>query len=405
MQTIHICLISGYILPNLIPALMDQNIAGVISFSGDGQQQKQRKLLVELLDRRGVTLLKSVKANNSFDLPTLLHCASELKAWLEDNASDKIWKINVTGGTKPMALAIFSVFQNHPNSEIIYQDTQSLTLRNLTDTSKDQANHSVIDYETYLAAQRFNVTQQAIYDQDDVDHILARKWIIDKVFMPNMWQIWQFTTLFNTPASRIKSKNGTINLTQPLRNGIKLNAARDKLLKALEPANLFTLNQDNKTITFFDEDAAAFLGGGWLEEYAYWCAVDAGIEYVGLNVFGEWDMQAADKPSSNEFDVVCCHNNQLLVIECKALAFNDEVKGQDVVNKIEALKSKAGGIFGKSMLVASDELSENNQYTQHIVQRLKDYKIDLIQNSNLKQLTERLSDWQKKCDRHLNAIQ
>ncbi|MEI8650387.1 DUF1887 family CARF protein [Paraglaciecola sp. Hal342] len=87
-----------------------------------------------------------------------------------------------------------------------------------------------------------------------------------------------------------------------------------------------------------------------MKKHAYWCALEAGIEYVGLNVYGEWDMQATNKPASNEFDLACCHNNQLLVVECKALAFNDEVKGQDIVNKIEALKSKAGGVYGKSLL-------------------------------------------------------
>jgi hypothetical protein len=59
-----------------------------------------------------------------------------------------------------------------------------------------------------------------------------------------------------------------------------------------------------------------------------------------------------------------CHNNQLMVIECKDLAFNDEGRGQEIVNKIEALKSKAGGVFSKSMLVASDKLSDDNLYTQ-----------------------------------------
>ncbi|MEI8650386.1 hypothetical protein P4S73_24965 [Paraglaciecola sp. Hal342] len=93
-----------------------------------------------------------------------------------------------------MALAIYSVFQAHTNSEVIYQDTQSLTLRNLTAPAKDQPNYSVINYDTYSAAQRFNITQQAIYDQDDLDHLMARKWIIDQVLMPNMWQIYHFTS-------------------------------------------------------------------------------------------------------------------------------------------------------------------------------------------------------------------
>ncbi|MEI8650385.1 hypothetical protein P4S73_24960 [Paraglaciecola sp. Hal342] len=83
MQTIHVCLISESILPNLIPAFMDENIAGIISFSGDGKQKKKRQLLTQLLEERNIPLLKSMNANNSFDLPTLIQCANELKDWLE----------------------------------------------------------------------------------------------------------------------------------------------------------------------------------------------------------------------------------------------------------------------------------------------------------------------------------
>lgn len=403
MQTIHVCLISESILPNLIPALMDENIAGIISFSGDTKQKKKRQLLTQLLEERNIPLLKSMNANNSFDLPTLIQCANELKDWLEKNASDKTWKINVTGGTKPMALAIYSVFQAHTNSEIIYQDTQSLTLRNLTAPAKDQPNYSVINYDTYLAAQRFNITQQAIYDQDDLDHLMARKWIIDQVLMPNMWQIYHFTSFFNKSAASVKSKNGHVNLTQPFPQKFKFHDALEEMLADMQPANLFTLDRDKKTITFYDEEAAAFLGGGWLEEYAYWCALEAGIEYVGLNVYGEWDMQTTNKPASNEFDLVCCHNNQLLVVECKALAFNDEVKGQDIVNKIEALKSKAGGVYGKSLLVACDKLQAENRHTQHIVQRLNDYKIDLKQRNELKKLTAYFAQWRAECEGNLKT--
>lgn len=395
MQSIHVCMISGNVLPNLIPALSDKNITGVITFSGDGKERTQVQLLKGLLEKKGIELLKSVRANSSFELPVLRKTAEELRDWLLKQAPDKRWIINLTAGTKLMMLALYDVFKNQPQAELVYQDTQSGMLRNIEEPERDSPNLSALDHLSYLAAQRFDVTKEGIGSADDEAHLAERRWIIDKLIMPNIYRIWMLTTLFNHTATQV-DRSGK--LKQSLNAKYKFSSQIEPVLTKMEEANLFTLDRQNRTITYADKEAAKFLGGGWLEEYVYWCARDAGIEHVGINVFGEWNMKDTERPTTNEFDVVLCHHNQLMVIECKALAFNDEAKGQDIVNKIEALGRKAGGLFGKSMLVASDKLEEDNKYTSHIVQRLKDYKIDMLHRKNLKNLTSTLVSWKQRCE-------
>lgn len=398
MQTLHICLISAQILPNLIPALQDKNIVGVVTFSGDGTTNIQRQTLEKLLNNNGIEVIKKLKASKSFDLPVLKEKAQELRNWLEKQATDKRWCINITGGTKPMAIAMMTVFQNCPQAEIIYQDTQSKTLLNIEDETKNQVNKSVIDIPTYLATQGFWVTSTATDHQDDIDHLQDRRYLLDKIFKPNINRAWLLTKVLNYPASEASDEKKSLSQSYYAYNDPKPDAI--PYLEMLEQEGLFTWDRANRTFTFSSRDAAKYLGGGWLEEYTYWAAVDAGIEHIGLSVIGEWKTQnrTVDNVSFNEFDVVLCHNNQLLLIECKASSFNKEQKGQDIVNKIEALGKLAGGYYGKSMLVASNDIKEHDEHTYHVFQRLADYKIELADRSALRNLKQKLIDWKVSCE-------
>ena len=392
--TLHICLISAQILPNLIPVLSDENVSGVISFSGDGREQKQRSTFETILNKNNIEIIKKVRSKSSYEIDVITTAAETLKAWLQKNEEDKIWKINLTGGTKPMSIAMHNVFKDEDKAELIYQDSQSKRILNLYTPEKTEDNKSVLDLPTYLSAQKFRIQSSSLGDQDYIDHIADRRWVIEKVFMRNAQNIGNILKVLNATGSSVE-ENQEATLKQSFYKD-KLNRGNERPLQALEDANFFTLNRDKGEIIFTDYEAARFLSGGWLEEYAYWCAVDAGIEHIALNVEGYWEDNDTDEPAYNEFDVVLCHHNQLRVIECKASAFHDKGKGQEIVNKIETLGGKAGGLFGSSLLLATARI-DTEKNSKHIARRLKTYRTELIEHSDLPNLTGKLIEWKNRC--------
>lgn len=398
MSKIHVCIVSKEILANIIPVLADKNVSGFISFAGDNTQKKQGRRLTEILASKNIPLIKSVNAKNSFDYPAILAVAKKLRTQLTRDYGEHTWVINLTGGTKLMSFALHAAFADAKQAELIYLDSQNGALRYVNETDQAIPTTSVIDLTTYLKAQNFIVTSNPATDVDEVEYMAQRKHLINNVFIRNIGRSWLLSSVFNGPASAVE--NNENKLTQPIKNKIKPDAI--PFIEQLETAGLFTWDRNKKTFTFTNIESAFFLAGGWLEEYAYWCAVDAGIKNIGLNVQGYWDTDVTGENTNNptnEFDLVLCHHNKLLVIECKTLGnINDQGKGQDIVNKIEALGNKLGGLYGSSMLLSSSKVSQDDNYSQHVASRLKSYRIDVIQSNDLRNLTEKIRTWMQKSE-------
>jgi hypothetical protein len=101
-----------------------------------------------------------------------------------------------------------------------------------------------------------------------------------------------------------------------------------------------------------DAESARFLGGGWLEEYAFVVAREAGLFDVRMGVSGGWDGAASAR---NEFDVLACHRNRLLFIECKTLRFKGDENDNELAYKVKSLGEDARGLLGDTWLLAAQE--------------------------------------------------
>ena len=110
---------------------------------------------------------------------------------------------------------------------------------------------------------------------------------------------------------------------------------------------------------FTDLAAAQFVRGGWLEDYAYHAVHDAGVHDARLGVEGTWDHQEA---MANEFDVLACHMNQLLHIECKTLRYRDE-NDNAIAYKLDSLGDDVRGLFGHTWLLSAREPTETADQT------------------------------------------
>lgn len=411
MPSIHVCLVSNQLLANLIPAYSDPDIKGVVLFTGDGNLNKQARRLTELFAKKAIPVVKKVNAKNSFDFDILSKEAEHVKEYLQKNYATFTWKINVTGGTKPMSIAVHQCFANSEQAQVIYQDTQNRLLRTMTPSLPDLPNRSVIDLESYLQAHNFIMTHNPATDHSTIELMKSRKHVINDIYVRNINRIWMLSSVLNFPASTAGDIYKNNPLTQKLNPKTKIHKDAIPLLNKLANEGFFNIDYHDKKIVFSSKEAARFIGGGWLEEYAYWCAVDAGIEYIGLNVEGYWNNNVNNKENTsaneaeeatNEFDLLLCHHNHLLVVECKALSFGRQINGQEIINKIDALGKRLGGLFGKSMLLASDRLKGRGDHTvdqhEHIIKRIQSYQLELVEGSEFKTLTERFNNWRLKCE-------
>lgn len=135
-----------------------------------------------------------------------------------------------------------------------------------------------------------------------------------------------------------------------------------------------------------------FCQGGWLEEYMYWSVKDLSIKHldVAMNVKVEW-VGKGRRPTENEFDVLFTHNNRLHIISCKTSNPDRETstgdKATETLNELDALSDRAGGRFGRTMLVSARKLRDVDR------ERAKKMKIELVDGLEVLRLKDRIQSW------------
>jgi len=151
----------------------------------------------------------------------------------------------------------------------------------------------------------------------------------------------------------------------------------------LASADLLSWEPGAEYFRFTDLAAARCVRGGWLEEYAYHAVHDAGVHDARLGVEGTWDHQEA---MANEFDVLACHGNQLLFIECKTLRYRGE-NDNEIAYKLDSLGDDVRGLFGHTWLLSAREP------TEVLIARACRARIRLVPPAELQHLRGLVQGW------------
>ena len=119
------------------------------------------------------------------------------------------------------------------------------------------------------------------------------------------------------------------------------------MLRKAHAAGLLAWDEQTQVV-LRDRDAAQYLGGGWVEEYA-------GLKISGMRP-DDWAprlrIESADGHSPNELDAAVVHANRLLVIECKAAAARDNDVA-DWIYKAGRLAEQVGGKMAPPLLLSA----------------------------------------------------
>ncbi len=307
-----------------------------------------------------------------------------------DAGADAEIILNATGGNKLMSIAFVEVFRGIA-TRILYTDTAHRRIEYLPSEADPPAPSpmpNVLDVPGYLRAQGFHF-QQAVSDdptwqQQVAVRKAASKYLGKKIGEP---RLQQFVGALNAMADKaLEHVPGTHSerLAAPVQSftgaprGIWADA-----MDHLAQVGILDWTPASEYFRFADVDAARFARGGWLEEYAYHVVHDADIHDTRLGVSGVWDNE---QTMANELDVLACHLNQLLLIECKTLRLHEQ-NDNEIAYKLDSLGEDVRGLFGSTWLLSAREPTET------LVARARRARIRLVGPADLQDLRRLVREW------------
>ena len=392
---IHINIVSHQLIANILPTLIDEqsNLVVLVYTANDPAISDKKKTLERFYKQRSIKVVKTVELSSQTEYDQLLSQAETLATDLQSEYPASQILLNATGGTKPMTLAFAEAFNRllPNNSFSLYTDTHNRCISILSKQGGSLPFTSTLSLKDYLQIHDFEVKSGLILNKNipnqpsEYQDVQTRK-NLTQWLAANLTNRHQYEQSFlNAMATRSLPSKFNNHSFQPTQS---IDASKRKpspeFLEQLLQHNMISSFDENH-ITFSSEQSARYLGGIWLEEYAFLEAQAAGAHYIGLSVDGRW--KNTNSTVKNEFDLLVVHYNQILVIECKTANISDAGKGQEIINKLNALSKKLYGPFGQSLLLSTQKAQPET------VDRAKLEKIDVLAAKSVTHLRDSISKW------------
>jgi len=402
-KTLHICLVSQQYMANLLPVLKHHpaHIELVCT-------PKMSRALGQL----GTALAHfdyNEKQVNVHTLPDA--CATDFAA--ARNEARKLrerllaqypgWHLilNATGGTKALAMAFFMEFQG---ASIIYADTDGGGLiRYLSNEQQAPVpmGNLMPSITAFLYCQGYKELARS-----------SPSWMADAERLQNvsnyLAQIMGNGSTVSSQLNTWRAKVEKLAFGPNKASHFPPHQAKKMLAKAIG-ATPYTLKgkssqtaefltqqgllveqaEEPDSYLFSSKEAMNYLGGGWLEQWAWLQAKACEPHDLAANVtvHAASDAQGDNPDEDNELDLVVLHNNRLLIAECKTINWKGQGAKQEIFNKLDALGTHARGLFGQSLLVTAYPLDDRAK------RRAEAYKIQTVLLSNLGELKTVIKKW------------
>ncbi len=256
---------------------------------------------------------------------------------IENTLQNRSWSnsdeyiVNITGGTKLMAIACLSFFTNFPNARILYKYIGQNAYRQIFPriSSPEFIVKSRLSLEEYLTAYGLSLTFK--------EHNLKDNRIASELFEKCVYF------------------NNNINEIPEILNARKYKSANNK----------------------------SFYTGGWFEEYIYYqikTQLQLNQSQIAMKV------KIRNQRTNNEYDVVFVYQNRIYLVECKAYFSSSRIKDklEEDLYKLGALDDDFG-INARSVLITNFDLENyNRKENRTIMSRASDLKVGFLQMKNLK---------------------
>lgn len=374
----HVCLVSAQATPNLTPALDEsfapQRVVLVVSPDMVGRAEA----LSGVLRRRGI----KVERLDIADAYDFFAIEETLLDWLAENSANDV-ALNVTGGTKVMAMAAQEVFRGDqkPVFYVNIADDSVLFIGAPEKTLNLASRVKLRDFlETYgytlpnkperppISAKERDLVEKLVYDVASIGGGLGQiNWLAQSAL-----------------------KSGLASPRSEEMDARQLDSKQlDEVIERFADAGFLT--REGNRLIFADEAARSFVNGAWLELHVYRTLSDL---KTSLNL-ADWainlEVMAPDGRTKNELDAAFLCRNRLHLIECKsanlAQGGANGSKGADALYKLDTLQ-KIGGIATRAMLI-----DYRGSLSKADAERAKSSGIEVVCGGELRRLRERLMTW------------
>ena len=378
----HFCLVSEQPVPNITPTLDNRfKPTKVVLLVSQSMKSNAQNLIKVYQNNQIKCELLSIA--NAYNLTEIM---DTIEHYLDSHANESI-VLNITGGTKPMAIAAQEVFTLY-GKDIFYINIKTDELMFLSRLTRgDDSKHKVAHYQLddqigiqdYLTAYGIEVLNKIErHRQIQPSYQDLMQGLVDNMSQPEHKNFLSALNYYSSKASN--------SLTATLNKQDQLNSSFLSFLAPFIKADLF--QHDANQLVFKSEISRFFCNGGWLEDYLFISLRSLRKELKIQDITTGLEVML-QKGSRNELDVVFIANNRFYIIECKTKKYKGQDDGaDDTIYKLDSLKDYAG-IRTKAMLVSYRDIKLVHK------NRADDYDINVVSGNELARLKIHLKNWIK----------
>lgn len=334
------CLVSRQAMANVLPVFMYRP-KNVVLFTTP-EEKKSADNLESLFNSKSI-LVRRIDGLNAYDYISFKKIIFEELKNNQDEAC-----LNVTGGTKLMALAAYEVFAEN-NKSIIYCDTGHKHIITLLPDPKIENLNADLTIEDYLLSYGFTIKETK--NIDEVEKYLP---LFDFINKNNLMP--EFVNFFKKLREKLSDNLPKITLPSSNRSF------------------MFYKNFDKYTIQFnladknkISIDSSVFKFGDWLEYFTHY---NLKSKYnlsllTGARIVSQENVE-------NEIDLIMLKDLVLHIYSCKS----GKSDNQFDLFQLETLRNITSGTFGKGYFVVS------KKSTTRFSDRAKELNIKIINVTN-----------------------
>ncbi|MEE9345645.1 MAG: DUF1887 family CARF protein [Methylococcales bacterium] len=374
----HLYLVSVQATPNITPALDAMIRPDKVFLMVSPEMMRQAELLRGVLKEAAGVEVQLWTIDDAWDIEHVITRTMEL---LEQHKDDT-FALNSTGGTRPMSIGAFQVFQAyqqpvfyvHPlDDRLIWLYPRGLAAHQLADR---------VRLPHFLLAHGSTLTSQG-----DVNVLPAYREIAE-LLIEHIDYFSKAITTLNWYATQTVDRKSPQLKPEHLR--------WDALLDLLDRLQIIdVVDYQSKHLVFPNNAAKHFVNGGWLEQYVYAELLQIRQKTPEIQDIAQTmsvTRQSLGQTIHNELDVAFLCNNHFFVVECKTMQLDQQSSqaGTETIYKLDSLKELLGGFSGQGMLVSYKPMSTADKH------RAADLGIEVCDDRNLQDLRSRLIQWMSK---------
>ncbi len=375
----HVLLVSQQAMPNFLPVLnRDLKPDSVTLVVSDGMRNRAEWLKNEI-KKLQVEIKPDIEIGKSeTDIAAVQEALMKWAGENEDLMSESV--LNVTGGTKPMAIAAQEVFRGL-DRPVFYVD---ISTDKVSWVSKEPQPSVLLD-QTPSLEQILRLNGLKIEFDDFKSVVDNEKWrhFCDEIARkPNDWAL-AMGVLNDIAARAVDNHDDARNRSQK-DHALEFSCNErqcatpklEEMLKILHDDELVKWKSSREC--FVSLEAARFCAGIWLEHYVFSVLKGLGFDkkHALMNV------QIVDaKGNRNELDSIVIHKNTCYVIEDKTKNMKRKGAADDAVYKLAQLSRGLGlrtkGILVSARVVRPEDKARAKEYGVEVIDWLPDVEREL----------------------------